>query len=89
MSHNPLPMLRKIQFYQESILGLRNILYIYGDKVIEENTEFFLDGSHFDDEYQISRAIGSMLHMVQLDMKEYFETYKDYLEQKDEEVRDE
>ena len=69
-----------MQFYQEIVLGIKNIVDIYAVKVLEENVDFFSDGVIIDNDYEVPRAIETMLHILQLDMKEYFTSYEEILE---------
>lgn len=82
MSYPEKIILQKMRFYQEIILGIKNIVDIYAVKVLEENVNFFSDGIIIDDDYEVPKAIETMLHITQLDMKEFLTLWEDGLEKR-------
>ncbi len=73
-------MLIYLQRYQEAILGLSRIMSIYSIKMLEDNVELLIDTECADSNFDIANALCVMLHVVNKDMQETIETYKDSVE---------
>ena len=65
----------KLKFYEETLLGIKNLLVMHYSSLAEENVDLLLDGECACDEYEIPRNIGHMLHIVIANMNELSECW--------------
>ena len=65
----------KLKFYEETLLGIKNLLVMHYSSIIDENVDALLDGECACDEYEIPRNIGHMLHIVIANMNELSENW--------------
>ena len=66
---------KKLKFYEETLLGIKNLLVMHYSSLAEENVDLLLDGECACDEYEIPRNIGHMLHIVIANMNELSEVW--------------
>lgn len=66
---------KKLKFYEETLLGIKNLLVLHYMSVIDDNVDTLLDGECACDEYEIPRNIGHMLHIVITHMNELSENW--------------
>jgi hypothetical protein len=66
---------KKLKFYEETLLGIKNLLVMHYSSLAEENVDLLLDGECACDEYEIPKNIGHMLHIVIANMNELSEVW--------------